>query len=169
MVIWLSGLSGSGKTTIGKLVWTILKNKFGYAVLLDGDEIRSVLGNSIGHDLESRRLNSIRIGRLCELLDRQGIPVVCCAMTIAPEVQVRNRKELSNYVEVFLEVSLEVLEKRDPKGIYKNARAGLLKNVSGMDIPYSPPTNPHLNINNNDDQVDHSMIVNSILAFSGLA
>lgn len=169
MVIWLSGLSGSGKTTIGKLLWSALRQRFGHAVMLDGDDIRAVLGGQIGHDLESRKQNSIRIGKLCELLDRQGIPVVCCAMTIAPEVQQQNRNALSGYFEVFLDVSIEVLELRDPKGIYKKARSGLLKDVSGVDIPYVPPADPHLVIDNNRSDSDLQAIVSRILLAAGIS
>ena len=168
MVIWLSGLSGSGKTTIGRLLWKKLQERLGHAVILDGDEVRAALGGDFGHDLESRRLNSIRIGRLCELLNRQNIPVVCCAMTIAPEVQLSNRMSLSDYLEVYLDVSLEVLERRDPKSIYSRAKAGFLRNVAGIDIPYTPPTEPHLVIDNNFARDDCTEIVNLILAAARL-
>lgn len=167
MVIWLCGLSGSGKTTIGKLVWEALREKYGFAAFLDGDELRAALGGHIGHDLESRRQNSIRIGRLCELLDRQGIPVVCCAVTIAPEVQLSNRTNLTGYFEVFIDVRLEVLEQRDPKGIYRRARAGLQNNVSGVDIPYVPPENPHLVFDNNLISNNHSKAAQLILVAAG--
>lgn len=164
MVIWLSGLSGAGKTTIGKLLWQALRKTYGFAVILDGDELRAALGGSLGHDPEARRQNSIRIGRLCEMMDRQGLAVVCCAMTIAPEVQARNRVTLSRYFEVFVDVSLEVLEKRDPKGIYRRARAGLVDNVAGIDFPYVAPENPNLIIVNNGTEEDLPGIVDRILA-----
>lgn len=168
MVIWISGLSAAGKSTLGRIVWSKIRNRYPNAVLLDGDELRAVLGGTMGHDPESRRLNSVRIGNLCQLLDRQGIHVVCCAVTIAPEVQANNRERLSGYLETFLDVSLDVLKKRDPKGIYARAASGQIRNVAGLDIPYEPPRHPHLIINNNASRDDVSDLAHQILDASGL-
>lgn len=168
MVIWIAGLSGAGKSSIGQIVWARLRSRYPNVVLLDGDEMRAVLGGGIGHDPESRRQNSVRIGNLCQLLDRQGIHVVCCAVTIAPEVQASNRERLSGYLETFLEVSLEVLRSRDSKGIYARASSGQLRNVAGVDIPYQPPRRPHLVIENNARRDDLSDLAQRIVDASGL-
>jgi len=168
MVIWIAGLSGAGKSTIGKLVWDRLRERTPNVVLLDGDELRAVFGGAIGHDPEARRQQSIRIGNLCRLLDRQGVHVVCCAVTIAPEVQASSRQELSGYFEVFLDVSLDVLKKRDPKGIYARAARGEVKNLAGVDIPYQAPQHPHLVIENNTARTDLSELARRILDASGL-
>jgi adenylylsulfate kinase-like enzyme len=169
MVIWIAGLSGAGKSTVGKLVWEFLRSRTPSVVLLDGDELRAVFGGAIGHDPEARRQQSVRIGNLCRLLDRQQIHVVCCAVTIAPEVQESCRQELSGYLEVFLDVSLEVLRERDPKHIYARAARGEIRNVAGVDIPYEPPRRPHLVIENNAVRNDLSDLARRILGASGLS
>lgn len=164
MVVWLCGLSGSGKTTVGRLIYARVKPKVPNLVLVDGEDVRIAFGDDLGHDQEGRRRNSLRIANLCQLLDRQGIHVVCCAMTIAPEAQVSNRRHIRDYYEVFLDVSVDVLAARDPKGIYRRARAGQLSNVCGVDIPYAPPAHPSLLIDNNPPLDDLTPLVDKILA-----
>jgi adenylylsulfate kinase-like enzyme len=163
VVIWLCGLSGAGKSTIGAAVYARLKAQRPNLVMLDGDELRDALGGSIGHDPNSRILNSIRIANLCHLLDRQGIDVICCAVTIAPDAQKSNRERLSYYREVYLKVSLDVLKGRDPKGIYERAMRGETLNVAGVDIPFIEPETPHIEIDNNHDTDDVSAIVDRIV------
>lgn len=163
MVIWICGLSGSGKSTFGRLIYDRLKPYHKNLVILDGDEFRDALGHDLGHDLESRRRNSIRIANLCGLLDRQGIHVICCAMTIAPEAQKQNREQLSAYLEVLLSVKMETLQQRDIKGIYRRARAGEIQNVAGVDIPYLAPSHPHIVIDNNVFRRDFDPLISSVL------
>lgn len=169
MVIWICGLSGSGKTTLGRQIYDRLKPALKNLVLLDGDELRAALGHDLGHDTESRRRNSIRIANLCRLLDRQGIHVVCCAMTLAAEVQNANRENLTGYLEIYLDVSMPILEARDIKEIYRRARTGLIQNVAGVDIPYDPPANPHMVIDNNQTRDDLTPIADAVIARAGLS
>ena len=154
MVIWICGLSGAGKTTIGSLLYDHLKPNLPNLLLLDGDEFRQALSGDIGHDPDARLRNSLRIANLLHLFDRQDIHAICCAVTISPEAQKLNRDRLSDYVEVFLDVPLPVLEKRDPKDIYRRAREQRIKNVAGVDIPYQPPAAPHLRLENKVDLDD---------------
>jgi adenylylsulfate kinase len=169
MVVWLCGLSGTGKSTLGGLLYRRLKPTLPNLVLLDGEDVRAVYGDEhLGHDAESRRRNSNRIARLCQLLDRQDIHVICCAMTLAPEAQASNRLEIKDYCEVLLNVSLPVLASRDPKGIYRRAKAGQLSNVAGIDLPYVPPAHPHLVIENDQDRTDLMPLVDRILALTVL-
>lgn len=163
MVIWICGLSASGKSTLGRRLFSILKAEIPNLVLLDGDELRSVLGGSIGYDREAREKNSARIGNLCRLLDSQNIHVICCAVTISPEVQAHNRKHLSEYCEVFLDVTLDTVRRRDPKGIYLRVDRGEIENVTGVDIPFVPPAHPDLVIDNNLDREDMEPLVRLIL------
>ena len=153
MVIWICGLSASGKSTLGKYLFSSLKPKIPNLFLLDGDDLRSVFADSIGFDKEARNKNSVRIGDLCRLLDSQNIHVICCAVTISPEVQAHNRNHLSGYCEVFLDVTLDTVKKRDPKGVYRRADRGEIENVAGVDVPYIPPADPDLVIDNNLDRL----------------
>ncbi|WP_028573647.1 adenylyl-sulfate kinase [Desulfonatronovibrio hydrogenovorans] len=141
MVIWLVGLSGSGKTTIGKMLYSELKNKNPATVFLDGDILRDVWGDAVGHDVRGRSLNAHRISHLCRMLDSQSIDVVAAVLSIFPEWQIWNRNNFSIYVEFFLDTPMEILKDRDTKGLYKDAEDGLIKNVVGVDIPFPVPKN----------------------------
>lgn len=144
MVIWLIGLSGAGKSTIGKLVTDRLRQEHKNLVYLDGDDLREVWGDSPGHTVEGRAVNAQRISHLCRLLDSQGIHVVTAILSIFPEWQAWNRETFSRYFEIFLDVPMEVVEERDAKGLYKAARDGDMQNVVGVDIPFPAPSNPDL-------------------------
>ncbi|MEY2632983.1 MAG: hypothetical protein RIR00_1637 [Pseudomonadota bacterium] len=144
MVIWLIGLSGAGKTTIGERVAARLRAGQPNVVFLDGDMLREVWGANLGHHVEGRRANAERISRLCRLLERQGIVVVAAVLSIFPEWQEWNRREFSSYFEVFIDAPLELVELRDAKGIYTQARRGEASNVVGIDIPFPRPAAPDL-------------------------
>ena len=149
MVIWLVGLSGSGKTSIGREVFKLIKTRKSNVVFIDGDEIRQIMGNDLGHSLVDRRRNADRISKFCKFLDSQGIDVVCAILSIFEESRIWNRQNITNYFEVFLSVSMEVLKTRDKKGLYEKALRGDIKDVVGVDLEFSPPSNPHLVIDNN--------------------
>ena len=166
MVVWICGLSGSGKTTLGQLMYERLKPRLPNLLLLDGEDVRAVCGDDLGHDSEGRRNNSLRIARMCQLLDRQGIHVICCAMTIVDDAQRENREKIAEYYEVFIDVPVDVLATRDPKGIYRRARAGQLTNVCGVDIPYVAPAAPHLVVDNSRPLTDLTPILDRILALT---
>ena len=154
MVIWITGLSGSGKTTIGKHVYSQWKILAPHTVMIDGDEVRRILKFDTGdasYTLDGRRVVAERICEMCAWLDRQQINVVCCTMSFFPHLHRRNREELSAYFEVFLSVPKEVLYRRDYKNLYAPALRGESKNVVGVDIPFTPPENPDLIIDNSED------------------
>lgn len=142
MVIWLIGLSGSGKTTIARALYDMLKPEHRALVLVDGDEVRDVFPRDTDHTVEGRRRNAERISPLCAMLDRQDIHVIAAVLSIFPEWQKWNRETFSAYHEVFLDIPLEELERRDPKGLYSKARAGEMPNVVGLDIPFPRPPAP---------------------------
>lgn len=137
MVIWLIGLSGSGKSTIGSELSTLIRSAGNPCVFLDGDIVREILGNDLSHTLDDRRRNAERICRLCAHLETQRVNVVCGILSIFPESRDWNRKNHNSYFEVFVDASIEELKKRDTKGIYKNK-----KNVVGVDISFPIPTSP---------------------------
>lgn len=150
MVIWLIGLAGAGKTTIGRQVLARLKARSPNVLLLDGDHVRAIMGNDLGHTIEDRRVNAWRICRLCQYLDSQGIDVVCAILSIFHDTQDWNRQNYSRYFEVFIDVPMDVLIARDQKGLFSKAMAGRLKNVVGVDIPFEPPPSADLVVNNGD-------------------
>jgi adenylylsulfate kinase-like enzyme len=144
MVVWLIGLSAAGKTTVARELVGRLREQHDGVVLLDGDELREVWGDDLGHTVDDRRRNARRVSHLCRLLDRQGVHVVAAILSMFPEWQAWNRRELSDYFEVFLDVPMDELERRDPRGLYAAVRAGRTSGVVGVDIPFPPP--PHADL-----------------------
>ena len=167
MVIWLIGLSGAGKTTIGKSVYREWKNREPNTVLVDGDEIREIFSqDNSGSDysIEGRRKNAERIKQLCAWLDRQGINVVCNILLLFGDVSDWNRENLSAYLEVYVSTPLEVVKARDSKGLYSAAEKGDMKNVVGVDIPFPTPASPDITIDNSDSGIRHQEVAVQILS-----
>lgn len=148
MVVWIIGLSGAGKTTLANEVVNIVREQKKNVVLIDGDLVRDIFGNDLGHSMEDRLKNAWRICQLGKLLDAQGIHVVCAILSLFPETREWNRKNLQEYYEVFIDTPLSYLVERDSKGIYDKFLKGQLKEVAGMDIPFSRPANADLVIEN---------------------
>ena len=166
MVIWLVGLSGAGKTTIGRQVFRQLRKRAPNTVFVDGDEIRRVFkhdGHPDAYSLEGRRVNADRMSELCAWLDRQGIHVVCCCLSIFEETRDWNRENFSDYFEVYVEVPFPKLVEREIKNLYKPALRGEIPNVVGVDIPWVPPARPDMTIDNGVDDPDHALIAGEIL------
>lgn len=170
MVIWLVGLSGAGKTTIGREAYAIIKSKLPNTVFVDGDEVREIFrhDNQEAYTIAGRRLNSERISALCRWLDRQGINVVCSMLSIFEDHRQANREVLSRYFEVYIDVTMDDLMTRDYKNLYREAKNGLRQNVVGIDIPFIPPGNPDLIIKNGNPPADISKIAVEIVERSGV-
>jgi len=165
MVIWVIGLSGSGKTTLGRLICNLLKQEAPNTVLVDGDEIRGMFqhNNDNAYTIEERYKNAERICRLCAWLDRQGINVVCCILSLFEKSRQWNRQTYSKYFEVYIDVPMEVLKKRDIKGLYSRTSQGKAKNVAGVDISFAPPQKPDYVFDNSKDNADLEKIAFDIL------
>ena len=163
MVIWITGLSASGKTSIGRLVYRLWKTESPDTVFIDGDEIRAFF-HFDDHTEEGRRLNADRISGLCAWLDSQEINVVCCTMSLFNDLLRSNRETLSRYFEVFLDVPMEVLYRRDNKDLYAPALRGEAGNVVGVDLPFEPPADPDLVIDNSPERDDFTPLAADILA-----
>ena len=121
------------------------------------------MGDDLGHSLEQRRQNGLRITRLCRYLDRQGINVVCAILSLFEEQQRWNRENYSDYFEVFIDVPMDVLVGRDQKGLYSGAKAGRIPNVAGIDIPFSPPANADMVLRNDGDVAQIDTMVSAML------
>ena len=144
-VYWLTGLSGAGKTTIGRLWYAELKASGTPAVLLDGDALRQVFGDDLGFTEADRRKSAMRNARLCAMLAEQGLTVVCCTISMFDAVRDWNRAHIPGYVEVYVKASMDTLRRRDQKGLYsQNA-----DNVAGVGLQVELPSNPDLVLDNN--------------------
>lgn len=143
-VYWLTGLSGAGKTTIGKLLYQKLKAQKDNVVFLDGDQLRQVFGDDLGYTPDQRLKSAMRNARLCKLLADQGIDVVCCTISMFDRVRDWNRANIPGYVEVYVKASLETLRKRDQKGLYTQGDGA----VAGVNFAVEEPKHPDLVLEN---------------------
>jgi len=167
MVIWIIGLSGAGKTTIGHQVYKKIRSHHSNTVLIDGDEIRDIFKSNNkqkDYSILARKQNADRICAMCKWLDKQGINVVCCILSIFEESRNWNKLNYSNYFEVYIRAPIEFLKKnRDYKGIYAQAVQGKLNNVVGIDIPFSEPHNSDMIIDNTIEKDNFDNIANEII------
>lgn len=160
--IWIIGLAGAGKTTIGRAVATRLRHRDAATVMLDGDELRRLAGDDLGHSLADRERNGWRMARMCAFLNAQGVNVVCGILSLFPAQRAWNRANLPGYLEVLIEVPMAELERRDQKGLYSGARAGTTKDVAGIDLPFARP-DAHLVVANAGPVTDCDAIADRIV------
>ena len=148
-VIWFTGLSGSGKSTLANAVEQLLHQRKHHTYILDGDNVRHGLNKNLGFSPADREENIRRIGEVSKLFAEAGT-VVMTAFISPYRVDRDQARELiaeNRFVEVFVECPLEVCEERDTKGLYKKARAGELKEFTGISAPYEPPLHPEVTVN----------------------
>ena len=156
VTIWFTGLSGAGKTTVAILIDKLLQEK-GYKVeRLDGDIIRTNLTKGLGFSKEDRDENIRRIGFVAHLLTRNNVFVLVSAISPYAELRDFNRQRIGNFVEVFVNAPLEVCEERDVKGLYAKARAGEIKNFTGIDDPYEEPESAEIVLKTDLETVEES-------------
>lgn len=158
-VVWFTGLSGSGKSTLANMVEKELYEMGVHTYSLDGDNIRSGLNNNLGFSREDRQENLRRIAEVAKLFVDSGTVVV--ASFISPlqtdRDYIREIIGAKDFIEVFVNTPLEVCEERDVKGLYKKARAGEIKNFTGIDAPYDIPVSPDIEIRTNEEDADVSV------------
>jgi adenylylsulfate kinase-like enzyme len=144
MVIWLTGLSGSGKTSLAAALYALLKPARPQIVRLDGDEIRAVFGGDLGYAERDRYRQIQRIQNLAKMLADQKFDVLVAALYAHPDLLAWNRAHLPGYFEVYLKAGVEFVSGRDPKALYARARRGEIADVVGVDIPWHAPAHADL-------------------------
>lgn len=152
-VIWLTGLSGSGKSTLANALEVKLHDLKKHTYILDGDNLRLGLNKDLGFSVHDREENIRRVAEVAKLMFDAGLIVITAF--ISPfrleREMARNLIGSNNFIEVFVDTPLEICEQRDPKGLYKKARQGLLKNMTGVDSPYQAPLNPEIHFSPNSE------------------
>ncbi|KJY84273.1 adenylylsulfate kinase [Vibrio galatheae] len=156
VVLWFTGLSGAGKSTVAGALETRLAESGYHTYLLDGDNVRHGLCRDLGFSEQDRRENIRRIGELAKLMADAGLIVLSAFISPhrAERQLVRDMLSAGEFLEVFVNTSLEVCEQRDPKGLYKKARAGEITNFTGIDSDYEAPRNPEINLLAGDKTID---------------
>ncbi|MCF8415600.1 MAG: adenylyl-sulfate kinase [Crocinitomicaceae bacterium] len=159
LVVWLTGLSGSGKSTIADHLEQHLFKKGIHTANLDGDLLRTGLNKDLGFSEEDRSENIRRIAEISKILSNNGLVVI--AAFVSPFSKDRNlvKKTVGeeNFIEIFVQTSIEECERRDVKGLYSKARKGELKNFTGIDSPYENPINPDLIIDTEKTSIEDSV------------
>jgi adenylyl-sulfate kinase len=143
--LWFTGLSGAGKTTISELVVKELQSRGSAIEVLDGDVVRQNLSKGLGFSKEDRDTNIRRVAFVADLLSRNGVPVITAAISPYREIRDEARQQMDGrFIEAYVKASVEECERRDVKGLYAKARAGEIKEFTGVSDPYEPPENPEL-------------------------
>jgi adenylylsulfate kinase len=155
--VWLTGLSGSGKSTIARRLDEVLRQRGLNAEVLDGDVVRTNLSKGLGFSKEDRDTNIRRIGFVCKLLTRNGVAAVAAAISPYREVRDEVRHEIGDFVEVYMKCSLEVLKQRDVKGLYTKALRGELANFTGISDPYEEPLKPEVTLETDKETEEESL------------
>jgi adenylyl-sulfate kinase len=155
--IWFTGLSGAGKSTLARAIERHLKAIGRNVEVLDGDIVRTHLSKGLGFSREDRNTNIQRIAFVCNLLTRNGVVSIAAAISPYREARAWARKEIGNFVEVYVKCPLEVCRQRDVKGLYKLADEGKIKGFTGVDDPYEEPEHPELVIETDKEAVEESV------------
>jgi adenylylsulfate kinase len=144
--IWLTGLSGAGKSTIAHSLEQALRERQRHVEILDGDEVRENLSKGLGFSKEDRDTNIRRIAYVAALLTRNGVTVITAAISPYVEARAKARQTIGEFLEVFVNTSVDTCIQRDPKGLYQKAIAGVITSFTGISDPYEAPAAPDLEI-----------------------
>ena len=157
VTVWFTGLSGAGKTTITQAVAEKLREKNCKLEILDGDVVRENLTKGLGVSKADRDENIRRIGFVSHLLTRNGAIVLVSAISPYREIREEVKQKIGDFVEVYVNAPLAVCEDRDVKGLYKRARAGEIKNFTGISDPYEAPVNPTIECRTDLEELEESV------------
>ena len=156
--VWLTGLPGSGKSTIVDKLETVLRERGANVEILDGDEVRRNLSPDLGFTKEDRETHARRVVYVSKLLSRNGVIVLVALISPYRAFRENARKQIGSFVEVFVRCPLEVCIERDPKGLYKKAMAGEIKDLTGLQDVYEEPLNPEIIVDTDKLSVDESVV-----------
>lgn len=157
VTIWLTGLSGAGKSTIAERLATELRHRDRGVEVLDGDIVRTHLSKGLGFSREDRDTNILRIAFVCELLTRHGVIVISAAISPYAEARRQAREIIGDFVEVYVRCPIEELTRRDVKGLYARALRGEISNFTGISDPYEPPASPEVIVDTDRESVEQSV------------
>jgi len=157
MVIWITGISGAGKSTVCEAIIQMAKPYVPEMVWLDGDVVREIFGDNLGHTEPDRMRQIQRIQRLAKELDAQGMVVLVAALYAHPDLLSWNRENFESYAEIYRDAPLELVRKRDPKGLYAKVQTGEVEHVVGIDIPWHAPENSTLTVQMTDSESPDSI------------
>jgi adenylyl-sulfate kinase len=149
-VLWLTGLSGSGKTTIAEILEGELRARGLFVERLDGDILRNNISSDLGFSKEDRERNIERVTFVAKLLSRNGVACICSFISPYQAIRDRVRHETTNFIEVFVDASLDAVVERDVKGLYRKAMAGEIPNFTGISDPYEPPQFADIHVKTDD-------------------
>jgi cytidine diphosphoramidate kinase len=164
MVIWMTGLSGSGKSTIAETMMKTLKPSLPELVLLEGDIIRELFGQRLDYSEKSRIVQVKRLRTMAKFLSEQGLIVVVTVLYCHPDLMAWNRDNIPEYFEVYVDTPLDIVIERDVKGLYGKAKRGEMPNVVGLDVPWYAPDKPDLHLKYNRDETSKELstkVINS--------
>ena len=159
--MWLTGLSGTGKTTLARILASELDARGVSVEVLDGDEVRTNLSKGLGFSKQDRDINIRRIGYVCRLLSRNGVVAVSAAISpyraVRDEMRLAIEQDGAEFIEVFVKCPIEVLTARDVKGLYKMALAGEINGFTGVSDPYEEPLAPAVVVETDRESVEFSI------------
>lgn len=157
VTVWMTGLSGAGKSTIAEGLKELAENRGHLVEVMDGDVVRQKLSKGLGFSKEDRDTNIRRIAFVCQMLTRHGAFVIAAAISPYSAVRDDAREMIGNFVEVHVDCPIDVLIKRDTKGLYAKAIAGEIDNFTGISDPYETPISPEVKVSTDTDSVEESI------------